>query len=240
MQTDRRSRSREARRASFLAAARALVDEGGVEAITIKAVADRVDCAVGTLYSSFASKSALVAALQADAIGRLGTADAHAAEVLDAHDLAGLDVDTAALARLVSFGRATIAAERVLPDDYRLQQRLLGSRGDYEAVDLAVVVPAAFAVLARPEQLLREAVALGLLDAGDAFDRTITWVAAINGVLALATIQLPGEGFKAAELADRLQLDLLVGWGANPANLIVAAAHVPLERMAILMMEAGR
>ena len=37
--------------------------------------------------------------------------------------------------------------------------------------------------------------------------------------------------FDTGLLADRLTLDLLVGWGADPAALAAAADHVPLDRL---------
>ena len=226
-----------ARREAILEATRALIEEQGIEALTIKAVAERVDCAVGTLYTSFASKGALVAALQVEAITRLGAAYAAAAEGLeDDLAVAGLDVDTAALARVVAFGRSTIAVGRVLPEEYRLQQRLLNTPSGYDDEDLARVTSVAFEVLARPERLLREAAVLGVVDEGDAFDRTVTLVAAINGVLTLAAIEWPGaDSFEPAALADRLHLDLLRGWGADPAVLAVADAAAPIHRIATLL-----
>src|ERR1035437_2181665 len=135
--SERRERSRAARRDAFLDATRELIEEHGIEALTIKAVAERVDCAVGTLYTYFSSKSALVAALQAEAITRLGAAYSRAADRLE-DDLATLaiDVDTAALARLVAFGRSIIAVGQVLPEEYRLQQRPLRALADMLHLDL--------------------------------------------------------------------------------------------------------
>jgi AcrR family transcriptional regulator len=235
--TDRRERARVARRDVFLDATRALIKEHGIESLTIKAVAERVDCAAGTLYTYFPSKSSLLATVQSEAIARLGATYDGAAELLEEDlDRLGVDVDTAALGRLVAFGRSIIAVGHVLPEEFRLQQRMLDSRVVYEPVDLAMVAPVAFDVLARPERLLREAVALGVIDAGDAFDRTVSWMAAINGVLTLTLVELPGaEGFDPAALADRLQLDLLRGWGAHRDTLAAADAAAPIERVTELL-----
>jgi AcrR family transcriptional regulator len=234
---DRRGRARVARRDVFLDATRALIKERGIDALTIKSVAERVDCAAGTLYTYFPSKSSLLATVQSEAIARLGATYDRAAELLE-DDLVRLDVDvdTAALGRLVAFGRSIIAVGQVLPEEFRLQQRMLDTRAVYEPADLAMVAPVAFDVLTRPERLLREAVALGTIDAGDAFDRTVSWVAAINGVLTLSLVELPGaEGFDPAALADHLQLDLLRGWGAHPGTLAAAEAAAPIERIRQLL-----
>ena len=240
--SERRLQSRADRRAAFLEATRQLVEERGIDALTVKSVADRVDAAVGTLYTYFPSKGALIAALQVEAIEQLDAAYAEAAAHLDL-DLAaqGTDVETAALARLVAFGRSLIVVADVLPEAFRLQQRLLHDQVGYDDHDLALVVPAAFAVLARPERLLRDAVALDLLDAGDAFDRTITWVAGINGVLTLGSLAWSGtDGFAVASLADTLHLSLLRGWGAEPGLLAAADALVPLGHVADLLRVGGR
>ncbi len=94
------------------------------------------------------------------------------------------------------------------------------------------VIPVAFALLARPQGLIEDGVARGVLAPGESFDRTVSWVAAVNGVLTLDGIQHPGAGlFDTGLLADRLTLDLLVGWGADRAALTAAADHVPLDRL---------
>jgi len=235
--SERRLRSRADRREAFLEAARQLIEEHGIEALTVKAVAERLDAAVGTLYTCFPSKGALIAALQVEAIERLGAAYARAADDLES-DLTArdADVDTAALARLVAFGRSLIAVAEVLPEEFRLQQRLLNGQAGYDDRDLALVVPVAFDVLARPERLLRDAVTLGVLEAGDSFDRTVTWVAGINGVLTLGSLAASvAAGFAPASLADRLHLTLLRGWGADPDHLAASEALVPLERVAVLL-----
>jgi AcrR family transcriptional regulator len=235
--SERRVRSRADRRDAFLEAARQLIEEHGIDALTVKSVADRVDAAVGTLYTYFPSKGALIAALQVAAIERLGAAYTQAADDLDSELAAwGVDVDTAALTRLVAVGRSLIAVVEVLPEEFRLQQRLLNDRADYDDRDVALVVPVAYAVLARPERLLRDAVALGVLEAGDSFDRTITWVAGINGVLTLGSLAASvAAGFAPASLADMLHLSLLRGWGADPGLLAASEALVPLGHVASLL-----
>ncbi len=230
VQDTRRDRRHDARRADFLAAARAVAEQDGLDALTIKGLARRLDCAVGTMYTYFPSKGALLAALQADAIERLAAVYDGAADRLEAL-VADLPDDQRALARLVAFGRFVIVAERRMPEEFHLQQQLLATPlADPDHLD--EVVPVAFALLARPQGLLADGAARGVLSPGEAFDRTVSWVAAINGVLVLEAIQHPEAGFfDTGLLADRLTLDLLVGWGAERAALEAAAAHVPLDRL---------
>jgi AcrR family transcriptional regulator len=220
-----------------VAAAASAIQEQGLEALTIKSVADRLDCAVGTIYTYFPSKGALIAAVQIEAIERLGAAFERCAARVE-EITAQLDVDVAALARVLGFGRTVVAAERVYPEESRLQQRLVDSAADYGEAELAEVTQAAFTVLALPEQLLREAAALKVITKGDAFDRTVTWLAAVSGVLSMARLRGPGaEHLDAAALADRLHLDLLRGWGAQDAVLSTADAAVPTDVVATLLRE---
>ncbi len=70
--TGRRARNRATRLQQLIDAASAIVAEKGLDGLTMQEVAERVDCAVGTIYTYFASKSALLAALQVNAIRVLG------------------------------------------------------------------------------------------------------------------------------------------------------------------------
>src|SRR5690606_32660671 len=66
---DRRERTRQAKRARILAAAGGVIDRDGLDGLTMQAVAAELDCAVGTLYTAFASKADLINALQGEAVG---------------------------------------------------------------------------------------------------------------------------------------------------------------------------
>ena len=67
----RREQNRVARNHDLLLAATEIIATEGVEGLTMQAVADNVGCAVGTIYTYFESKSALLAALQLAAIQTL-------------------------------------------------------------------------------------------------------------------------------------------------------------------------
>ena len=227
VQVSRVAKRHTARREEILRVARAAVEAEGLDGLTIKGLAVELDCAVGTLYTYFPSKAALVAAMQADAIRRLGAAYAAVAERLEPEVLRGSEGERP-LARLVLFGRSAIASERHLPDEVHLQQRLLTTPGIFGSAEYDAVTGVAFEVLARPQGLLAEAVAQGALRAGDAFDRTLRWIAATSGVLLLRGIQHPGAGvFDTRVLADDLTTDLLLGWGADADLLAAAAARIP-------------
>jgi AcrR family transcriptional regulator len=70
-------------RDAIVAAGRALLEEGGLESVTMQAVADRVGVRAPSLYKRLADRSALVAAIAGDVLEDLGRA-VHPA--LDADD----------------------------------------------------------------------------------------------------------------------------------------------------------
>ena len=91
---DRRDRNRERRRREFLDAAGRVIDRDGLDGVTIKAIADDLDCAVGTVYRYFASKADLIDALAGEAMARLAASYRTAAATWD-DVLAGEDLDEA-------------------------------------------------------------------------------------------------------------------------------------------------
>lgn len=71
----RRESRRTATRGRLLAAARELIGEGGFDAVTIADVTDRAEVGFGTFYGYFETKDAIVRAVIADAVERLGEAN---------------------------------------------------------------------------------------------------------------------------------------------------------------------
>jgi AcrR family transcriptional regulator len=216
-----RGRSQRNTRRAFLEEAMCLVAEHGIEALTIKALAARLHCSVGALYRHFRSKDALISAMQAEAIDLLAEAHDRALPALD-EALAALDDDTAELARLVAFGELVVAARHVHPAAFGLQQQLLSAAPlNLEPRETARVLPVAVAMMRRPTERIEAAQERGLLRPGAAFERALTWVAALGGVLQLANIRHPAAPLlpDADRLAHRCTLDLLLGWGADPSAL---------------------
>ena len=234
--TDRRARKHLARRDGLLATAASIVERDGIEGLTMAALAEAADYATASLYTYFPSRSALVAALQRQALGTLGTV---ATEALAAWDEALSDVPAkqhkaVALARLLAFGRLFMTAPEHHPYEFRLQQRLLVTPGIEELADVADVLPVALGVLAVPRQLLVDAVETGALSAPDALQdplgneadghqaRTLAWVAAMNGALLVEDVSI-GLALDGAQLGSMLTNSLLRGWGATAAHLDAAA-----------------
>jgi AcrR family transcriptional regulator len=233
---DRRERAREAKRRRILGAAGAVIDRQGLSGVTMQAVADELDCAVGTLYTAFASKAALLVALQAEAVelleGSYRTARQGWEQVLDEEDL---DDDLIALVELLAYGAFVAAAAVVYRDEVTLVRHLLGEAAPSAAAldreSAREVLPVVHRLLDPPVARLRSAVAAGVVSPADAEPRALGWVAGLLGVLRLERLApLERHLFRAGLLARRLTEDLVVGWGAERDAVEVAAGVV--ERLA--------
>lgn len=233
--TDRRTRKRAARRDALLGLAADIVERDGIDGLTMSALAEAADYAPASLYTYFASRSALLAALQQEALVVL-------AEVADVR-MVGVDAAlaehaptpaVAALVRLLAFSDLFLEAPERHAREFRLQQRMLVTPGLADTDDVLSIVPVAMAVLDRPRRLLAAAVEAGALaphdPASDPIDqpldgalvRTLSWVSALNGALLVDGIVagLPTTG---AVLGAEITRSFLLGWGASPAALAAAA-----------------
>jgi AcrR family transcriptional regulator len=226
----RRQRNRLERHRAFLTTAKALVAAEGLDALTMQRLAAELDCAVGTAYTYFPSKSALVAEVQREAIDRLTESYARFATTFDAEVAAegstGADI---ALGRIVGFGRFCVAILDTFPEEARLLQMLMADsrRTLIEDGDVHRVIPAAFRFVGHAQAAFEAAVEAGALRAGDAIDRTVVLLATINGVLAVDNLaRVDPDLFDGRRLAlDTLPV-LLLGWGADPDALTRAGRPV--------------
>jgi AcrR family transcriptional regulator len=70
-------------REAIIAEARRLLEESGLDAVTMQAVADRVGIRAPSLYKRFAGRSALIGAIAEDVVAELGRTTAPATRVAD-------------------------------------------------------------------------------------------------------------------------------------------------------------
>ena len=250
--TGRRARNRAARHQQLIDAAGAILAEEGLANLTMQGVADRVDCAVGTIYTYFASKSALLAALQSNAIRVL--ADSHeaaAAQWDHALDEAALGERPAALARMLAQGRLFVAWPGLHPREFDFLQMLITSREEIITVeDAMAVVPQALMLLAESRVLIDAAVDAGALrldpdrPGDDSLSRTLRWVGGLDGAVlvsaagALATTIDP-DAFDRHRMAELLTLDLMVAWGAGAEDVAAARTTVAAMESAGTLLPAG-
>ena len=222
----RRARNRVLRHRAFLTTAKRVVAAEGLDALTMQRLAAELDCAVGTAYTYFPSKSALVAELQAEAIETLAGSYLLFRERFDAGEATGR---VAALAHLVGFGRFWIATFDTFPDEARLLQLLMAEPSTTLIADddLSRVVPSAMRLLDHARTAIGRAATAGAIEAGDAMERAVRLAAALNGVLLLDRLARVDEDlFDATRHGCALLDELLRGWGARPAELRAAAALV--------------
>jgi AcrR family transcriptional regulator len=233
-----------------MAAATDIVTDDGLEGLTMQAVAERVGCAVGTIYTYFDSKSALLSALQVSAIQTLMSSYHAAAEMWESElDESELDEAVASLVRLVAFGRVFVASSDLHPREFELLQMLISTRQDLTTnEDRDSVLPIALALINDFRVLIDEAIEVGALtsvptagapndieDPDSSLNRTLRWAGGLNGAMLVSNVgvdpaRINPALFDGRRLALSLADDMLVGWGAPPRTL--ASAHAFIEQMA--------
>jgi len=225
----RRARNRLERHGAFLRAAKTIAFAEGLDALTMQRLADEVDAAVGTVYTYFPSKSALVAELQREAIQVLDDSCARF-EARFERDLVPTErsLTRRRLALVVGYTRFWVDTLETFPEEARLLQLLMSERrSTVDDQDVSRVLPAAVRILERVRLALDAAVADGALNPGDGMERTVVLAASLNGVLLLDHVaRVDPALFDGPRLARALVTDLLRGWGAEPADLAAAWRRV--------------
>ena len=225
----RRAQNRVARNNDLLGAATEIIVRDGLEGLTMQAVADSVGCAVGTIYTYFDSKSALLSALQVAAIQTLIATFGSSSESWEtAISQADLEPDAAALIRLVAIGQLFIAAGDVHEHEFDLLQMLISTPKDLTSdQDREAVIPLALGLLDTVRVLIDQAIlagALTLSSSDSAVNRAVRWAGGLNGALLVSNVGIDDQRkvaslFDGNVLALRLADDLLLGWGASQTNL---------------------
>lgn len=227
----RRARNRRERERTYLAAAMDIAGRDGLRALTMQRLADEVDAAVGTVYTYFPAKGALVAELQREAIERLTASYRLTRARSDALLATEADPATAAVARLAVFGRFWVASVDTYPQEAAFLHALISeSEQMVPPEEHHRVLPAAMALLDEARAAVHDAAFVGAIEPlgdSDPMDLVIRWAAALTGVLLTSNLApLNPTAFDGRRLARILQRDLLLGWGAARAAVDAAEAHV--------------
>lgn len=212
------------RRAATIArivdAALAIVTEEGVAALTMQRLAGELGYAIGALYRYFASKDALLLAVQRRVLERLAEDLAAADERALQHlKRSRASAEAAALTRLLMAAQVYETLPSRRPAHFRLLSVWLGDPSPVVALEPAsAAAPEVLALFARVPALLHAAVEVGALTPGAAQERAVVLFGALHGVLTLRKLArlpvLSPEGMAAALLRT-----LLSGWGAQEAHL---------------------
>ena len=248
-ETGRRARNRATRHKQLIDAASAIVLEKGLDGLTMQDVADRVDCAVGTIYTYFTSKSALLAALQSDAIRVLADSHDRGAAMWDEGlESAEVEAEAAAIARMIGLARLIIAWPELHPREFDFLQMLIGNREKVIAPDDArTVIPQALMLFAEGRVLIDGAVQVGAIDhdpdrpGDDSLARVVRWISGIEGAVlvsdaAALVADIDPDAFDLRRITERLTSELLTAWGASQQHLDAAFGTVDdLEARGLLL-----
>lgn len=222
-----RTQARAVREQLYLQAARRIVIDGGLEALTMQRLADELNCAIGAVYRYFPSKDALIADLQRDALATLLASYDDTRATLDVQ-LEGEDVAAVALVRLLGFADFFAAAQALYPEELNLI--MVGLTAAHTVIgdaSLDRIAPAALALFERLRSLLTAAVVAGALEEGESTERAALWATALIGTLVSDKLARYDPGlFDARRLSLQLTEHLLGGWGADPAELAAAGARI--------------
>lgn len=198
MAAPERDRRGQATERKLMAAVIALLDEGGLAACSVPALAERAGVATGALYRRHADKDALIAAALLDMVGLAEGADeaVFAALALEADDLAGFlrAVAEAAVGTVREHGRLLLAMRefsRKSPD-LAWRARFIASYGRGREAVLAAAVARFGDEVRGGEAALRMALAAiyGAVE--------VTWLDPVAGLFAAA----PGPEAFVAALVD--------------------------------------
>ena len=223
---DRRARNRLARREQYLRAAMRIVSEDGIDRLTMQRMADDLDCAVGTIYTYFSSKDALLAELQRLALDRITESYRRLQARVDPQlDDRAADEVEAALARLVLGLRFWVSTAEVYPEESNLFRALTTRRTRISDDEAANMLPSAWQLFALGTANVQAATDVGAISPGNAAERMVTAAAALGGVLLLEGIaHFDPDLFAGRLLALRFVDDIIRGWGADADQLASAAA----------------
>lgn len=212
------ARNRRRRSEAFLSTGLRIVTEEGAEALTMARLASELDTAVGSVYRYYGSKDELMAAIQANAIDRLHRSHDRSVEPLVAAVAPRVD-DHEALVRLVGLGRWFCAATDVYPEEIRLLHMVSARRSSVmRPATAAGLLPPAMALVAAVGSTIDAAVAAGALRPGSGLARAIMWLTAFGGVFVADDLEhFVPDVLGGGRLVRRLNVDLMVGWGAAPA-----------------------
>lgn len=229
---------RERRRTRYLDAAIGIVVRGGLDALTMQAIASEVGAAVGTIYGYFPSKSALLVELQMMAVDRITTAWKAIAPLWRAEMASRASgPDEVTLGMVAAFGEFLLELERVYPREVQLQQLQLSETHQlFDPAEIDRLLPAAIGLFQMPYELVADAATAGLLDeSATAAERSLAMAMALNGVTLTHNIQVLTDIVPVAGMVRMVLAALLIGWGApratvEPAVLLAAevARAVPL------------
>lgn len=210
-----RQRRRAERIETIKEEALALVLDDGIESFSVHRLADRLDLTVGALYRYFESVDHLLAALQVD--------------VLLAFDafFGGLEEDIGPRGQVqwvIDLAYAYLALSELAPERFRLIARFVSSLDPMLKDEAAAnAVEPTLRLFGRLASAIESAQESGSLRDGDAFDRGVIMWSCLHGLIERRKLaRLNPSFFDLESMSKELVSTLLIGWGADPAEVVDA------------------
>lgn len=204
----RRARKRAARIDRILEAATAVLSREGIEALTLKRLADDLDYTVGAFYRYFDSKEQLLAEVERRIIRQIGSKIRSALERTQALE--------PPLTPLFVLAEVYAALPRTMPEEFALIARNIATPGhvvpDEEETRVSeTLVP----LLKDAAQAFETAAEAGALAPGDGAERALVFWAGVHGAVQLSKLdRLQPPFVHAPRLPRRTTRTLLAGFGA--------------------------
>jgi AcrR family transcriptional regulator len=215
--TPRQTR-REATSERILDAAERLLESEGPDALTMQRLAAEIGYTVGAAYRYFASKDAIVAALQRRVFDGLSRDLAAALERFEAERPRAGKLTALTRVAIVARVYATLGSRR--PTHARLVARMLAEPENL--LDDAHGGANTLVALELGAQAVRELAGAReseALEPGDDLERALVLWSGLSGVMQGKKLERWGvPGLETERLADAMVRTLLVGWGAEPAR----------------------
>lgn len=215
-----RAERREVMTDALLERSMELLEEGGLDALTLQKVAQSLGYVTTAVYRYFPSKDALVAALQRRAIG---VVQAHFERELVRRMAAaeGASPPTRALAALLAAADIYLGLPQAEPRAWYLVALLLGDpRPLLSEEESRRTLPVLAEFLGSVEVLFRDAAREGALEEGATGERVLGFWAALHGALCLEKARRIVPALPTAASIGRASArSLLSSWGATPARL---------------------
>ena len=203
----------------ILSSALDLACEGGLDNLTLHALAARMDRSVAAVYRYYPSKEAVVRELQRLVATHIRLLNLDASARIDAWaEKRKLGEGERALARLIGYAQTYEMFAKAAPAEFGLVTHYLGSsRHELPERDVQAVFDVARETLDMLAADFARAASANALSPGDAQERTLIHWGALQGVIQLLKFTRRGGAWGPAEnLADTTMRSLLAGWGADP------------------------
>ncbi len=219
----------------ILSSALDLACEGGLDNLTLHALAARMGRSVAAVYRYYPSKEAVVRELQRLVATHIRLISADTAGRIDAWSAGqGLREGARALARLIGAAQTYELFAQDAPAEFGLVTHYLGNaRYGLPERDAQAVFEVAREALGMLAADIAAAQATGAITPGDAQERTLMHWGALQGVIQLLKFTRRGGAWGLAEsLPDTTMRALLAGWGADTAVVGELADAIRTKKLA--------